>query len=177
MNNDILEAVLKAMILMDKVSGSQKNFLEILQYGKDLYYKRHEGPHAVDNWPTTWQAAMKLLLQTGYKSPVEYFVCLNYSHPCSFDMFKSKRSCRFSNANATDCIKYMYLPLKDKIARWCGNAEFCHKITAHWEEREHWLNVEQHATGLGYLPKNEIWDGNRFAKSVLGSFITMGCTH
>ena len=59
-NNDILEAVLKAMVLMDKVSGSQKNFLEMLKYGKDLYYKGREEPH-VDNWPNTWQAAMKLL--------------------------------------------------------------------------------------------------------------------
>jgi len=148
-SNDILEAVLKAMILMDKVNGSQKDFLEILQYGKHFYQKGHERP-PVDSWPSTWQAAMKLLLQNGYKSPIEYYVCLNDSHPCSFDILKTKQQCcRYCNASCTDCIKYVYLPLKDKIARWCSNAKFCHKITAHWTEREHWLHT---TTSFGYLP-------------------------
>ena len=55
----------------------------------------------------------------------------------------------------------MYLSLKDKIVRWCDND---HKMTAHWTEKEHWLNAEQLGTRIGFLPKNEIWDGNRFSE-------------
>ena len=163
--NHILQAVVKAMIIMEEVHGSQQDFMHILQYGKELYCKG-KGCKTCDLpelWPTSWQSSMKLLTQNGYKSPVEYFVCLNDSHPCSFDVLKSvKHNCRFCHASGSSCIKYMYLPLKDKIHRWCQDVKFCHKITAHWAEKEHWLDVNNEYDG--YLPKKEIWDGNRFSE-------------
>ena len=118
------------MILMEEVSGSQQDFLRILQYGKDLYCKG-KSPDLSKHWPATWQSAIKLLNQNGYKPPIEYFVCLNDSHPCCFDVLKSaNQNCRFCHTNGHLCIKYSYLPLKDKIHRWCQDANFCHKMMA-----------------------------------------------
>ena len=50
-----------------------------------------------------------------------------------------------------------YLPLKDKIKRWCSSDEMCHEMLAHWKMRDVWLNK----SGTSY-PVNEIWDGSRF---------------
>jgi len=71
-NNDNLEAILKAVILMDKISGSQKKVLEIkcCSMRRICITNGIRGLHVVDNWPTTWQAATKLLFQNGYKLPV-----------------------------------------------------------------------------------------------------------
>ena len=136
------------MILMEEVHGSQQDFLHILQYGKDLYCKGSKTSDSSKLWPTSWQSSMKLLTQNGYKSPVEYFVCLNDTHPCSFDILKSvKQNCRFCHTSGDSCIKYMYLPLKDKIHWWCQDAKFCHKITAHWAEKEHWLDANTDYNG------------------------------
>lgn len=53
--NDILEAVLKAMQITEEMGGSQSNFLQILQYGKDLYYKNHnDNVDRQKKWPSTW---------------------------------------------------------------------------------------------------------------------------
>ena len=52
-----------------------------------------------------------------------------------------------------------YLCLSDKIKRWCQDAMFCKKITAHWREKEHWLKAEHKK-----FKKCEIWDGSRFSE-------------
>jgi len=39
----------------------------------------------------------------------------------------------------------------------------CKKMTAHWEEREHWLPPE-FRNGWGLPAKKDIWDGKRFAE-------------
>jgi len=153
------------MNLMEEVRGSQQNFMRILQYGKDLYCKGFKTPGLSNYWPTSWQSAMRLLTQNGYKPPIEYFVCLNDSHPCSFDVLKSiEQNCGFCHTSGHSCIKYLYLPLKDKIHRWCQDPNFCHKMTAHWSEKEHWLNVDSEHGITGYLPKTEIWDGKQFSE-------------
>lgn len=92
--------------------------------------------------------------------PKDMFICLNSCHPCSFDLFESSSDkCRFCNEVASNCIKYSYLPIRDKILRWCSNKEFCNKMTRHWIERDHWLGVRG-----GYRIKKEIWDGSRFGE-------------
>ena len=35
----------------------------------------------------------------------------------------------------------------------------CHKMTAHWREKEHWLGRNE-----GWHVKKELWDGDRFAE-------------
>ena len=158
----MLQAVVKAMILLEQVSGSHQDFMRILQYGKDMYCKGFKSPDLSKHWPTTWQSAMKLLTQNGYKPPIEYFVCLNDSHPCSFDVLKSAdHNCRFCHTKGHSSIEYSYLPLKDKIHRWCQDAKFCHKMTAHWTEKGHWLDVDDEHSIVRY---NEIWDGKRFSE-------------
>ena len=76
-------------------------------------------------------------------------------------MEESNTKCKFCGNIASDsaCIKYSYLPLKDKILRWCCDKDFCEKMTSHWEEKEHWLGVEG-----GHSVKKEIWDGSRFGE-------------
>lgn len=44
-----------------------------------------------------------------------------------------------------------------KIQQWCSDPEFCHKMLAHWRERDHWLD------GNGWWPRKELWDGSRFS--------------
>ena len=157
--NDILEAVLKAMQITEEMGGSQSSFLQILQYGKDLYYKNHiDNVNRQKKWPSTWQSAIKLLEEHGYKDPINLYICLADCHPTLYNVMDSTtKSCSLCNKLASNCIAYSYLPLKDKIQRWCGNAEFCRKITAHWENRDHWL---RHTNNR----KEEIWDGNRFSE-------------
>ena len=56
-------------------------------------------------------------------------------------------------------IPYFYLPLRHKIEQWCQDKNQCIKMTAHWNEKEHWLGVLG-----GWNPKKEIWDGKRFGE-------------
>ena len=87
------------------------------------------------------------------------FFHLNSCHQCSFDIFESSSDkCRFCYEEASNCIEYSYLPLRDKILRWYSNKEFCKKMATHWIERDHWLGVR------GYRINNEIWDGSRFGE-------------
>ena len=39
----------------------------------------------------------------------------------------------------------------------------CKKMTAHWDEKDHWLPPES-KIGWGFPAKKEIWDGKRFAE-------------
>ena len=52
----MIKAVTKAFILNDDVNGSQQNFLNILEYGKELYCKRNS--MLGEQWPTTWQQSL-----------------------------------------------------------------------------------------------------------------------
>ena len=38
-------------------------------------------------------------------------------------------------------IPQNYLCLFDKIKKWCQDTRFCKKITVHWREKDHWLNL------------------------------------
>lgn len=156
--NDIIKAVFKAMQINDEVCGSQQNFLSILQYGKELYCK---GDSALQElWPSTWQGALRLMENNGYRSPKELFVCLSDQHPCSYTLLSSPdEECRICHIKGSDCIKYTYLPLADKIKRWCSDEIFCKKITAHWNQRDHWLNRD-----FELDIRKELWDGDRFAE-------------
>ena len=87
MKNDVIDAVLKALELADEVNASQQHFLQILQYGKELYYKGNSGFENL--WPQSWQSAIKILEDQGYKDALNYFVCLNNDHPCSYNRIQT----------------------------------------------------------------------------------------
>ena len=78
------------------------------------------------HWPNTWQDAMKVLRETGYKDPMTYYICLSGSHYCSWDVMKTESDmCKICGAKGT--IPYYYLSIKDKVQTWCADAEFCAK--------------------------------------------------
>ena len=83
----------------------------------------------------------------------------NGDHPCTYSIMSSPEECRFCHLKGSDCIKYAYLPLSDEVKRWCSDEEFCKKMTAHWEEKDHWLNRESKLEC-----RRELWNGNRFAE-------------
>ena len=52
--HDVIEAVINAMKLTEEVNGSQQNFMSILSYGKELYYKGKGNELGTENeklWP------------------------------------------------------------------------------------------------------------------------------
>ena len=160
----VLEAVLKAMKITDDVGGSQANFLSILEFGKEMYYKNHEMQPDENVWPRSWQAALRMLERSGYNEPQDLYICLDSSHPCSFDVIKSQEgSCKYCAKKGSDGIKYSYLPLRNKISQWCQDASFCVKMTAHWQEKDHWISSGMISSG----GRKELWDGERFAELAL----------
>lgn len=52
----------------------------------------------------------------------------------------------------------IYLPLKNRIKQWCRSSKLCQKMTAHWTEKDHWLNCVQDRD----ITKRELWDGSCF---------------
>ena len=144
---DVMNAVLKAFQVVEEMDASQRNFLQILQYGKEQYCKGTAGARFEYLWPQSWQSAIKMLTDQGYQDAVDYFVCVSNSHLCSYDIFSGlKSTCRLCGSPALSCIKYSYLPLKHKVRQWCNSPSFCQKMTAHWREKDHWLNnAREHA--------------------------------
>lgn len=51
----------------------------------------------------------------------------------------------------------------------------CKKMTAHWEEKDHWLPPES-KNGWDFPEKKEIWDGKRFAELSYFWDPTQGCS-
>lgn len=95
-----------------------------------------------EQWPSTWQGALSLLKVNGYKEPTNLFVCLSDVHPPMYStMYSADEECQYCHVKASKCIKYSYLSLADKVIRWCGDKDFCKKMTAHWIEKDRWLNV------------------------------------
>ena len=64
-------------------------------------------------------------------------ICLSDVHPSVYSiMYSPDEECQYCHMKA-------YLSLVDKVIRWCGNKDFCKKkkMTAHWMEKDRWLNV------------------------------------
>ena len=66
-DDDIVVALLHAFALMEKMSGSQRDMLDIVAYGRDLYCKGD--PDKLSKWPVSWASCMKILVDAGYKEP------------------------------------------------------------------------------------------------------------
>lgn len=152
---DIAVAVLQSFKLMDEMNGYQKNLLDIISFGRDLYCKKN--PDSLELWPKTWSSCCHYLLDFGYKEPTTYFICLNAAHHNLWSrMSNSTDMCKYCQKPGS--IQYHYLPLCYKVQRWCSNAEFCEKMTAHWLQKDKWMHHTEHGT------MHEIWDGERFAE-------------
>ena len=130
---DVISGVLKAFQLAEELNTSQQ-FINILQFGKEQYHKGTNGARFEHLWPQSWQSAVKLLENEGYQDAVDYFICLNIRHPCSYGIFSGTNSkcqfcespifsgtnsmCQFCESPASSYIMYSYLPLRHKIRQW-----------------------------------------------------------
>lgn len=140
------------------MGGSQKNLLDIVYYGRDLYCKKN--PAAINRWPHSYSACLQILKKAGYNDPVVHYICLDPSHPHQWSSSENPESpCQYCKKPGN--IKYYYLSVADKVKRWCVSKKFCAKMAAHWEHHDEWINREpgSHASSLC-----EIWDGERFSR-------------
>ena len=143
---------------MEEMDGSQKNLLDILKFGKDIYCTFKGDSETLKKWPSSWYACNAILKNAGYKEPDVYYVCLNECHPTLWSILTNPDdTCRYCKQPGS--IQYHYLPLADKVRRWCSSKDFCEQITAHWNHRQSWMNDTSPCQCL-----NEIWDGSRFAE-------------
>ncbi len=85
---DIIWSIIEAMQLVE-MDASQHNFMQILSFGKQLYERGcqvHGTPagsgceqeSSESMWPQSWQSALKVLQEAGYR--------LNNSHHCNWDV-------------------------------------------------------------------------------------------
>ena len=142
------------------MNGSQKNLIDILAFGKDLYCKGACAPNSSYTyklWPTTWSACTNILKEFGYTEPRAFYICLDENHQNLWSTMDSPTDlCRYCQKPGT--IEFYYLPLTNKIKYWCSNPAFCERMATHWLQKERWLN------GSASHPLIEIWDGTRFAE-------------
>lgn len=155
-------AIFESLDLLHETKGSLKNFEELLTMARHMYCKGaglgEDDETVKKKWPSDWTAARQILIAEGYEDAKEYFICLNDVHPQHWDILESQSDlCR--HCGEKGAIPYYYLGLKGKIKRWVSHPDVCHKLLAHWREKEHWLNRNE-----GWHTKKELWDGERFAE-------------
>ena len=110
-------------------------------------------------WPKDWEQAKKFFDDVGYEDAKEYFICLSGAHKNHWDIMESAtEKCRFCGEAGS--IKYYYLGLRSKVKLWVADQQMCEKMTAHWVEKEHWIN----GGNDGWSIKKEVWDGTRFSE-------------
>ena len=83
----ILHAALNAMKIQQEFSGSQEQFMRILNYGRDLYCKGDSGLQ--NRWPSSWQSCVAILQAQGYTEPRKLNICLDEEHPFRYDVMDS----------------------------------------------------------------------------------------
>ena len=156
----VRDAVLRLVEIKGTVGFSIDTFEDLLKWGRTLHCENNE--EAKQHWPSSWEDVQSLLGEVGFKMPKLYYICLDSSHPCQYALMGSKTDvCPHCGKQGT--IPYYYLSVKDKVKRWFSSEEMCKKMTAHWQEREHWLPPGSQE-GWGWHLKKEFWDGVQFAK-------------
>ena len=157
LQKDILISVLRIFELMEETNVSQKSFMNILNFGRDLYCKGDTA--MIKKWPGSWSACLALLRKNGYKEPTTYYICLNSTHPNQWSILdNSVDVCKYCNQPGT--IQYHYISLTNRVQQWCSNKSFCQKMTAHWQQKDRWL----YQNSKNMQTSNEIWDGQRFCE-------------
>lgn len=156
LKEEIVCVICKALMLVNQMHGSCNDFEEVLTFAKDLFFCNDCNRSALNYWPRNWRETEKLLKEFDYRGPKEYFICLDGSHPCHWDLMESPSSlCK--HCGRPGSIKYYYLGLSDKIRTWFSDVNMCRKMLAHWVNRDNWIS----GTGSNFLLK-EVWDGSRF---------------
>lgn len=160
----VVESIFHSLDLLDKMGGSLNNFEELLSMARSMYSKGAslnqdiDAEEVVTKWPKNWADARKHLVNVGYKDAKEYFICLSEDHHCQWDLLEKKSDeCQYCGQTGT--IPYYYLGLETKVKQWVSDPDMCNKMTAHWREKEHWLQTTE-----GWHTKTELWDGDRFAE-------------
>jgi hypothetical protein len=89
---------IETLDLVGKMNASLNNFEDLLEMAKKMYCKGAQlDPNHEDlkEWPNNWRDAQKLLSERGYKDAKEYYICLNATHPCHWDILENKNDlCR-----------------------------------------------------------------------------------
>lgn len=151
---EILCAILRSLMLVDQMNGSQRDILKAIDFAKGLYC--HKDSNLSKLWPKNWKELEKLLKENGYEDPKELYVCLDDSHYSNWDVLDSPHAtCRFCEKEGA--IKYYYLGLPSKVKMWFSDPAMCSKMLGHWRDKEHWITGE----GANFTLK-EVWDGARF---------------
>ena len=88
-----MRAVLRAFELAEEMSASQKNLIEIIEYGQDLYC--HGSAEKLSKWPSNYAACVQVLRNAGYKNPIIYRVCLNETHHNLWSVNDETVSCQY----------------------------------------------------------------------------------
>ena len=92
---EIVTVICKAMMLVNQMHGSFNDIEDVLTFAKDLFFRNDCDHSALNYWPRNWRETEKLLKEFDYKGPKEYFICLDESHPCHWDLMDSPTStCR-----------------------------------------------------------------------------------
>ena len=159
----IVKAIFEAIELSAKTGASLGTFADLLCFARHMYCRGKdidEDDHPMKcSWPKDWEAAKKYLQDVGYEDAKEYFICLSAMHKKHWDIMQSAtEKCRFCGQEGT--IKYYYLGLHNKVKQWTQDPDMCAKMTAHWSEKEHWIN----GSNDGWEIKKEVWDGARFSE-------------
>lgn len=138
-----LDAMLQLVEMKAQNGFSIKSFEQIVNWGREI--------HGYENRALA-----------DHKEAKCYWICLDSSHPCNYSLMGSKDdNCRYCGKQGN--IPYYYLSILDKVKRWCMSPAMCQKMTAHCQEKDHWLNKENNNV-WGWTHKNEIWDGTRFSE-------------
>jgi len=159
----IVKCIFEAIELSVKTGSSLSTIEDLLCYARRTYCRGkeiNEEDHTMKiRWPKDWEQAKKFLSDVGYEDAKEYFICLSATHKNHWDIMESvTEKCRFCGEAGT--IKYYYLGLRSKVKLWAADQEMCGKMTAHWLEKEHWMN----GGNGGWSIKKEVWDGTRFSE-------------
>lgn len=162
-NRFLEDAILRLVDLKAQHGYSISAFEDILKWGGDIYKHNSNETPATKQWPRGWGDVIIILKRLGYTDAKCYWICLDNSHPSTYSLLGAKEDrCKYCGKFGT--IPYYYLSVLEKVKRWCKSPAMCKKMTAHWLEKDHWLNSADNRKSWGWTHKNEIWDGTRFAE-------------
>lgn len=84
---DVICALLKALMLVEQMEVSLADFEDVLAFSKELYCKNDE--HLMRLWPKNWNETKKILRDYGYKDLRELYICLGDFHVTQWDVMET----------------------------------------------------------------------------------------
>ena len=146
MGEAIVKCIFESLNIMQDTGASLNTFQDLLVFAQHMFCRgrglQDEDQMIKSIWPHDWETARQYLLKLGYQDAREYFICLDDSHKCHWDILDKKTdTCR--HCGKPGKLKYYYLALQGKVKQWVASPEMCRKMTGHWREKEHWLGRER----------------------------------